>query len=109
MSKRKAMPSVVRRERYEIVKRKTHTPGTLTLPDGRTVPLAKRGPTEIRDAGLARAIDAAHGHKRGNGDVLVIPVDNNHLYDEGLGRIHHYTHTVPELPWQKGRKRYWEK
>lgn len=93
---------------YEIVRR-TKRAGNLRLSDGRTVKLNQKiNTTVLHDAGLARAVEQEFGHKGGTGDVMVIETDNNHLHaPENDG--HCYTFTVPALPWQKGRKYYWEK
>lgn len=105
----KPIPKVTRPEQWEIYKRKTNTPGVLDLGDGQRVRLDKTV-TILKDKGLAEAVNQRYGVNKGtraSGDVLVVPVSNNHLHEPGE-RGHRYTHTVPELPWQKGRKRYWE-
>jgi hypothetical protein len=93
----------VTKERYEIMPRKINTPKVLILDDGRKVKLASQGATVIKDAGLARAIDQQYGlDKRGRrlGDVLVIPVDNDHLHAPGEAG-HRFTHSIPALPWHR--------
>ena len=90
-------------KQYEIVKTRANVGGSLTLGDGTVVPLAKVGPTVVKDAGLAKAIDQEYGrHKkaRRNGDVLVIPVDNNHL-NERDNRGHRYTFQTVAMPWAR--------
>lgn len=90
-------------KQYEILPSRKNTPQVLTLSDGRKVPLAKRGPTVIKDAGLAKAVDQEYGRARHawrGGDVVVMEVDNNHLH-EPENRGHCYTFTVPALPWHK--------
>lgn len=109
-TKNKPMPKVTRPVQYEIYKRKVNTPDALDLGDGKQLNLGK-SVTILKDAGLAHTVNQKYGldkKGRATGDVLVIPVDNNHLHEPGE-RGHRYTHTVPELPWQKGRKPYWDK
>lgn len=88
---------------YEIVKARRNVGDHLDLGDGKQLNLAKIGPTIVKDHGVAMAVEQKYGRdKRGarSGDVLVIPVDNNHRHEDPHG-LTHWTFTVPTLPWAK--------
>lgn len=70
--------------------------------DDRTLHLpANRGMVETNDAGLAREVDTRYGVKgeARPGDVVVVERE-----DRGHDGIHHYTFSMPEMPWKKKKE-----
>lgn len=72
----------------------------------------RNGSVMVHDAGLARDIRALHDYAHGeeSSSVVVCEVDDerpSHLADVGHPhhRTHHYTFTVPDLPWKRRKTR----
>ncbi len=78
--------------RYMVVP--TSKKRTLNLGDHQ-VQLGRNG-ASLSDGGQAAEIEQHYG-EHGSGDVVVVP----HYVDREPG--HHYTFTVPELPWKKNK------
>ncbi len=104
MSKKsKPIPKVTRPEQFEIYPRKTNTPGALDLGDGKQLKLG-RSVTITKDKGLAEAVNQRYGLNRatrGTGDVLVVPVSNNHLHEDPHGVRRTFTFQMPAMPWHE--------
>lgn len=87
------MPAYPRR--YMVVKASQRDLPSLQAGD-RELAFGKSG-MEIVDPGVAHEIEDRYGVK-GTGDVVVVP----HYVDREPG--HHYTFSVPELPWKRKKE-----
>ncbi len=91
-------------KQWEVYRRSKKAGDSLTLSDGTVVGLNRKvNSTIVKDAALAKQIEQEFGPKGGNGDVMVVEVDNNHRHEPD-NRGHTYTFSGVELPWHRGRR-----
>jgi hypothetical protein len=94
--------SVSKKKSYEILKQ-TRAPIKGIGVNGKMLKFNENGQFVTHDAGLAREIEGMYGHKKGNGAVRVIEVDDlNPSYNRGSdGRRVRASFVVPRLPWHE--------
>lgn len=71
--------------------------------DGNEMKFSKKnGSFMTKDPGLAREIEARYGKK---GEVVPQETVTVPIYNAGREDGHHYTFTVPEMPWKKDKEK----
>jgi len=91
---------------FQVIKATTRNINSIKV-DGKTMAFGpKYGAFEVRDAGLAREIETSYGPKGRDhpGQVVVVPCNNVRGHEYGATFNHHYTFTVPDLPWKKSKE-----
>lgn len=101
--------SVTKAKSYQLIRATGSRlkPGDTLEVGGRRVRINRQGTVRVKDAGMAKEIEAKYGPKslnRGTANQLIaaeVETYNQERHADPVRRTHYFS--VPELPWKRGK------